>query len=208
MFLFKILRRIFTAIFLLIIIVPLYVASQIWWTAHHPAIKASDAIVVLGAAQDNGKPTPVLAERITQARLAYESGLAPLIITVGGSQKGDLYTEASASRISLIASGVKRSHVVALPIGKDTLTSTVAYVSYMKLHHLTSVIIATDPYHCYRAMAEARGQGISASCAQSQSGPGSLKSTGFRYIFRETSAYMAYETVGRFGIHLSDQIKK
>jgi hypothetical protein len=57
-------------------------------------------------------------------------------------------------------------------------------------------------------MAEARGQGISASCAQSQSGPGSLKSTGFRYIFRETSAYMAYETVGRFGIHLSDQIKK
>lgn len=208
MFLFKILRRIFTAIFLLIIIVPLYVASQIWWTAHHPAIKASDAIVVLGAAQNNGKPTPILAERITQARLAYESGLAPLIITVGGRQKGDRYTEAGTSRNTLIAEGVKRSRVVALPIGKDTLTSTIAYVSYMKLHHLTSVIIATDPYHCYRAMAEARGQGISASCAQSQNGPGSLKSTGFRYIFRETSAYMAYETVGRFGIHLSDQIKK
>ncbi len=208
MFLFRILRRILTAILLLIIVVPLYVASQIWWTAHHQSVKKSDAIVVLGAAQDNGKPTAVLAERITQARLDYQSGLAPLIITVGGSQKGDHYTEAAASRNSLIAEGVKRSAVVALPIGKDTLTSTVAYVSYMKLHGLTSVIIATDPYHCYRAMAEARGQGLSATCAQSQNGPGSLKKTGARYIFREMAAYLTYETVGRFGIHLSDQIKK
>jgi vancomycin permeability regulator SanA len=208
MFLFKILRRIVAAILLLIIVVPLYVASQIWWTAHHPVLKQSAAIVVMGAAQDNGKPTPVLAERITQARLAYQSGLAPLIITVGGSQKGDLSTEAAASANSLRDQGVKRSALVALPVGKDTLTSTVAYVSYMKLHGLTSVIIATDPYHCYRAMAEARSQGISASCAQSQNGPASLKKTGARYVFREMAAYLAYETVGRFGIHLSDQIKK
>ena len=161
MFLFKILRRIIAAILLLIIVIPLYVATQIWWTAHHPVIKESAAIVVMGAAQDNGKPTPVLAERITQARLAYQSGLAPLILTVGGSQKGDLYTEAAASRNSLIAQGIKKSAVVALPVGKDTLTSTVAYVSYLKLHGLNSIIIATDPYHCYRAMAEARGLGIS-----------------------------------------------
>jgi len=97
---------------------------------------------------------------------------------------------------------------VALPVGKDTLTSTLAYVSYMKLRGLKRVIISTDPYHCYRAMAEARDLGVSATCAEAQSGPGSLKSTGVRYIFRETAAYLAYETVGRFGIHLSDQIKK
>lgn len=208
MFLFKILRRIISAIILLAIVIPLYVAGQIWWTAHHPAVKASAAIVVLGAAQNNGTPTPILAERITQAKLAYESGLAPIIITVGGGQKGDLSTEANASRNSLIKQRIPSSRVIALPVGKDTLSSTIAYASYMKLHNLTSVIIATDPYHCYRAMAEARHLGISATCAQSQSGPGSLKSTGFRYIFRETSAYLAYETVGRFGIHLSDQIKK
>ena len=192
----------------MIIIVPLYVASQIWWTAHHPAIKQSDAIVVLGAAQDNGTPTPILAQRITQARLAWESGLAPIIITVGGGQKGDLSTEAATSRKTLIAEHVTRSKVVALAIGKDTLTSTVAYVSYMKVHHLTSVIISTDPYHCYRAMTEARDLGVSATCTSAQSGPESLKETGLRYIIRETGAYLAYETVGRFGIHLSDQIKK
>lgn len=208
MFLFKILRRIITALVLVIIIVPLYVASQIWWTAHHPAIKQSDAIVVLGAAQDNGKPTPILAERITRAHLAFESGLAPLIITVGGGQKGDLSTEAATSRNTLISERVPRKDVVSLPIGKDTLTSTIAYVSYMKVRHLKSVIISTDPYHCYRAMTEAKDLGIAATCAPAQSGPGSLKSTGLRYIIRETGAYLAYETVGRFGIHLSDQIKK
>ena len=208
MFLFKILRRIIAAIFLVIIVVPLYISGQIWWTAHHPAIKQSDAIVVLGAAQDNGKPTPILAMRITQARLAFQSGLAPLIITVGGAQKGDLSTEAVASRNTLIAEQVPRKDVIALPIGKDTLTSTVAYVSYMKLHHLASVIISTDSYHCYRAMTEARDLGVSTTCASAQTGPGSLKTTGIRYIFRETGAYLAYETVGRFGIHLSDQIKK
>lgn len=208
MFPFKILRRILTTFILFVIIFPLYVAGQIWWTAHHPSLRGSAAIVVLGAAQDNGIPTPILDERITQARLAYESGLAPLIITVGGGQKGDLSTEATASRITLIKEGVPRSRVIALPLGTDTLSSTVAYVSYMKLHQLTSVIIATDPYHCFRAMAEVHHFGISATCAQSRSGPGSLKSTGFRYVLRETGAYLAYETVGRFGIHLSDQIKK
>jgi vancomycin permeability regulator SanA len=208
MFLFKMLRRIITALIVLVVIVPLYVAGQIWWTAHHPAIKESSAIVVLGAAQDNGRPTPILAQRITQARLAYEAGLAPLIITVGGGQKGDLSTEAAASRNTLIEEHIPKKRLVSIPVGKDTLTSTIAYVSYMKLHHLTSVIIATDPYHCYRAMKEARDQGIAATCAQAENGPGSLKATGLRYIFRETAAYLAYETVGRFGIHLSDQIKK
>jgi vancomycin permeability regulator SanA len=207
-FLFKILRRVVAALVALIIIVPIYIASSIWWTAHHLSIKQSDAIVVLGAAQDNGKPTPILAERITEARLAYESGLAPLIITVGGGQKGDNYTEAAASRNTLIAEHVSKRKIVALPIGKDTLTSTVAYVSYMKLHNLKSVIISTDPYHCYRAMAEANDLGISATCTPSRTGPGSLAQTGWRYIFRETGAYLAYETAGRFGIHLSDQIKK
>ncbi len=208
MFLFKILRRTLAALSVVIVIVPLYVAGQIWWSAHHSLMVKSAAIVVLGAAQDNGKPTPILAERIAQAKLAYESGLAPLIITVGGGQKGDLSTEAAASRNSLIAQHIPSNRVVSLPIGKDTLTSTVAFVSYMKVRHLTSVIIATDPYHCYRAMTEAHDLGITATCAPAKNGPGSLKATGLRYIFRETAAYLAYETMGRFGIHLSDQIKK
>jgi vancomycin permeability regulator SanA len=208
MFLFKIARRVMSFLLLIVIIVPVYVAGNIWWSAHHVGPKPSDAIVVLGAAEDNGNPTPILAQRITQARMAYESGLAPVIITVGGGQKGDIYTEASASYRSLLSQGFTKKHLVELPVGKDTLTSTIAYVAYMKLHNWKSVIITTDPYHCYRAVAEASDLGVQASCNPVQAGPGSLGATGIRYIVRETGAYLAYKTVGRFGIHLSDQVKK
>jgi vancomycin permeability regulator SanA len=208
MFLFKIARRIISFLVLIVIIVPLYVAMSIWWSAHHVGPRPSDAIVILGAAEDNGTPTQLLAERITQAKLAYESGIAPVIITVGGGQKGDRFTEASASYRTLLGAGFTKSHLVELPVGTDTLSSTIAYVSYMKLRHWSSVVITTDPYHCYRAVAEASDLGVKATCNPVQAGPGSLGATGIRYIVRETGAYLAYKTVGQFGIHLSDQIKK
>jgi hypothetical protein len=207
-FLFKIIKRIIVATFLVIIVVPLYFAGQIWWTAQHAVALPSDAIVVLGAAQNNGIPTEILQERIRQARLVYQSGLAPIIITVGAGQKGDRYTEAQASHNELLNEHVTEGSLVTIGIGMDTLSSTVAYTSWMKLKGMSSVIIATDPYHCFRAMAEAKGLGISASCAPSRNGPASLSASGIKYILRETGAYLAYETVGRFGIHLSDQIKK
>jgi len=208
MFLFKIVRRIFSFVLLLVIIIPLYVAGSIWWCAHHVGPRPSDAIVVLGAAEDNGNPTPLLAQRINQAKLAFESGLAPVIITVGGGQSGDRFTEASASYRTLRAEGFSKKQLVELPVGKDTLTSTVAYVAYMKAHGWHSVVITTDPYHCYRAMAEANDLGVKSSCNPVMQGPGSLGATGIRYITRETGAYLAYKTVGQFGIHLSDQVKK
>ena len=197
MFLFKIIKRIIIATFLVIIVVPLYCAGQIWWTAQHAAARPSDAIVILGAAQNNGIPTEILHERIRQARLVYQSGFAPIIIT-----------EAQASHIELLKENVPKSSLVTIGVGMDTLSSTIAYTTWMKLKGMSSVIIATDPYHCYRAMSEAKDLGISASCAPSRNGPASLSSSGIKYIFRETGAYLAYQTVGRFGVHLSDQIKK
>lgn len=207
MFLFKILRRLLSFLLLLIFVVPLYIASNIWWTAHHARPVASQAIVILGAAEDNGTPTPLLAERISDAEAAYKLGLAPMIIAVGAGQKGDVFTEASASYRTLRSQGLPAKRLVEIPIGQDTLSSTLAYAAYMKLHGLRSVIISTDPYHCYRAIAEAQDLGLKASCSPVQNGPGSLKSTGIHYIVRETGAYLAYKTVGQFGIHLSDQVK-
>ena len=150
----------------------------------------------------------ILQSRLQESLEIYKSGLAPRIYTIGSGAPGDRTTEAAASKTWLINNGVKKSNILSITKGRDTLSSTQAYAAAMKKAKHTSVIIVTDPYHCYRAMTEARDQGIAASCAQAQSGPGSLKATGLRYIFRETAAYLAYETVGRFGIHLSDQIKK
>ena len=205
---FKIIRRAIAAVVLVAIVIPLFVALRIWDTGHVAEPVKSDAIVILGAAQYNGRPSELLDARINDARELYSKKLAPRILTVGAAAQGDVYSEAATSANALFDSGVSPRHVKIIPVGKDTLSSTVAYVSYMKLKGYTSVIIATDPYHCYRAIAMAGDLGVQATCAPTTNGPGTLQATGIRYIIREAGAYLAYKTVGRFGIHLTDQVKK
>jgi len=210
-FLFRIVRRIFTFLLLLAVVVPGYFIYSIWNEGHRATPVKSDAIVILGAAQYNGVPSDVLAARIERAKEVYQSGLAPRIITVGGNEKGDNFTEAGASKLSLLEQRIAKSALAAIPVGRDTLSSTVAYVDYLKMHSLKSIIIVTDPYHCYRAEAEAKDLGVSASCAPTTSGPASLKvlkNAGWRYILREAGAFLAYKSVGQLGIHVTDQVKK
>ena len=208
MFLFKIIRRVISLILLLAIIVPLYVGFQIWHTGHTAKPVKSDIVVILGAAQFNGAPTDILQARINEAASVYRSHLARHIVTVGSGATGDNYSEAQASYKALRATGIPKSAITIISIGRDTLSSTLAYVAYMKKAHYTSAVLATDPYHCYRAISMAKDLGVNASCAPSQTGPANIQGAKWRYLFRETSAYLAYKTVGRIGIHLSDQIKK
>lgn len=206
--LFRIARRLISMFLLLIIVVPGYFIYSIWNEGHNARPVKSDAIVILGAAQFNGKPSDVLAARINRAKEIYLEGYAPRIITVGGNATGDNFTEAGASKLSLIEGKVARSVLTSIPVGRDTLSSTVAYVNYLRSHSYHSIIIVTDPYHCYRAEAEAKDLGIAASCAPTTTGPESLHNSGWRYIIRESGAFLAYKTVGQLGIHLSDQVKK
>jgi len=206
--LFRIFRRLFTFLLLLAIVVPGYFMYSIWSEGHNAKPVKSDAIVILGAAQYNGVPSDILQARIDKAAEVFHQGLAPKIITVGGNAKGDNFTEAGASKVTLIQDRVAKSVLASIPVGRDTLSSTVAYVNYLRAHKYSSIIIVTDPYHCYRAEAEAKDLGISASCAPTTTGPASIKNAGWRYILRETGAFLAYKSVGQFGIHLTDQVKK
>lgn len=207
-FLLRIVRRLLTFFLLLVIVVPGYFMYSIWNEGHKAKPVKSDAIVILGAAQYNGVPSDVLAARISRAKEVYREGLATRIISVGGNEKGDNFTEAGVTKISLIKQKIGKSAIASIPIGRDTLSSTVAYVDYLRAHSLKSIIIVTDPYHCYRAEAEAKDLGIAASCAPTTTGPASVESAGWRYVLRETGAFLAYKSVGRFGIHLTDQVKK
>jgi uncharacterized SAM-binding protein YcdF (DUF218 family) len=75
----------------------------------------------------------------------------------------------------------------------------------MEKAKLKSVIIVTDPYHCYRSVKMATDLGLTASCDPVKTGPASVTSSGYKYLARETGAYLAYITVGRLGIKLSDR---
>ena len=208
MFLFKLLRRAFSIVGLLIIIIPIFISYQIWNTGNSAKAVKSDVIVVLGAAQFNGRPTPVLQGRIDEAFRIYKFGYSKRIITVGAGAPGDRTTEAMSSYLSLVSKKVPKNRLTDIPIGRDTLTSTAAYVAVMKAHTWTSVIIVTDPLHCYRAVSMAQDLGVSATCSPAKSLVPIFSVSGIKYLVRETGAYLAYKTTNRIGIHLSDHLTK
>ena len=206
MFIFRFIRRLIGFITLLIIIVPLYAIGNTWYTAKNLTPVKSDVIVVLGAAQFDGRPSDLLLARLQIASENYKNKLAPVIYTVGAGAPGDRSTEAAAGYNWLVANGVPKKSIQAIPKGRDTLSSTEAYVAAMNKAKFTSVLIVTDSYHCLRAMTMAKDLSVSASCADSKSGPGALENSKLRYLLRESAAYLAYVTVGRLGISLSDRV--
>jgi uncharacterized SAM-binding protein YcdF (DUF218 family) len=206
MIFFKIIRRVIAAVLLIVIAVPLYALGVTWQAANNPLTRNGDAIVVLGAAQLNGRPGEVLEARLQEAKRIYELGLAPQIITVGAGAPGDRTTEAASGKYWLSKNGVKSRYVTSLEVGRDTWVSTENYVKFMKVKDWNDVIIVTDPFHCRRAMTMANDLGVVATCSPVKTGPNSLEKSGKRYLVRETGAYLAYVTLGRRGIHISDHL--
>jgi uncharacterized SAM-binding protein YcdF (DUF218 family) len=204
---FKLIRRIISLILALVIIVPGYAVFMTWKGAHHPPFRNSaDVIVVPGAAQLDGKPGDVLLARLEEAKQLRDKGYAPLIITVGAGAPGDRTTEAAAGKYWLSRHGVIKSQIVSLPVGRDTFTQTKAYIAEMKKRNIYNVIIATDAYHCARTMKMANDLGAVATCSPAKTGPNTLEKSRTRYLIRESGAYLAYITLGRRGIHISDHL--
>jgi uncharacterized SAM-binding protein YcdF (DUF218 family) len=190
----------------LVIVVPIFALGKTWYAANNPTIRNGDAIVVLGAAQLDGRPGLVLEARLTEAKRIYDLGLAKKIVTVGGGAPGDRTTEAAAGRIWLMQNGIKYADIKAVEVGRDTLSSTKAYAAELRDRKIKNVIIVTDPLHCLRSMTMANDRGLIATCSPVRSGPNTLEKSGFKYLIREAGAYLAYITLGRRGVQVSDRL--
>jgi uncharacterized SAM-binding protein YcdF (DUF218 family) len=187
-------RRIVLVLVLLVIGYVGYVATHIWWVAREDQHPHSDAIVVLGASQYNGVPSPVFAARLSHALVLYNEGVATHIVTVGGKQPGDKYTEAEAGATYLHQHGVPSAALVAVQTGRDTLRSLRAVKGAFTAHGWHSAVLVTDPWHCLRARTMARDLGIKADTSPERTGPADAsRSVELRYIARETEAYIYYE---------------
>jgi uncharacterized SAM-binding protein YcdF (DUF218 family) len=206
MFIFRWIRRTITVIVILALIGPAYGISQVWRAANNPVVRQADVIVVLGTAQLNGKPGDALEARLVEAQRIFELGYAPTIITVGAGAPGDRTTEAASGKYWLRTEGIPSRKITAVEEGRDTLTSTKAYAAVMKKRYVSDVIIVTDPFHCARAITMANDQGVLATCSPVQTGPNTLDNSGYRYLIREAAAYLAYITVGKRGIQISDRL--
>jgi uncharacterized SAM-binding protein YcdF (DUF218 family) len=206
MFLFRWIRRTITVILILALIGPAYGISQVWRAANNPVVRNADVIVVLGTAQLNGRPGEALEARLVEAKRIFDLGYAPSIITVGAGAPGDRTTEAASGKYWLRTHGISSRKITAIEEGRDTLVSTKAYTQLMKKRYVSDVIIVTDPFHCARAITMAKDQGVLATCSPVQTGPNTLENSGYKYLIREAGAYLAYITVGRRGIQVSDHL--
>ena len=130
-----------------------------------------DAIVVLGAAQYNGRPSPVLRARLNQALTLYEERLAPLVVVTGGVGRGDTTSEAAVGRRYLVAHGVPESAVVAQSEGRTTMTSMTAVTGWLRARGLRRVLLVSDPFHMFRLRLEARRTGLEAYTSPTESSP-------------------------------------
>ena len=172
-------------------------ALAIWWTARQDARPSSDAIVVLGSAQYNGVPSSIFEARLEHALQLYEAGVAPVVVTVGGKAAGDEFTEAEAGRDYLAAAGVPADGLLAVPQGVDTLESMRAVSTAFTERGWSSAVLVTDPWHAMRAERMAEDAGVSAESSPTRQGPAvQTRATQFRYILRETAAYLLYRVTG------------
>lgn len=130
-----------------------------------------DAIVVLGAAQYNGRPSPVLRARLDHALQLYEESLAPRIVVTGGVGRGDTTSEAIVGRNYLLTHGVPPAAVVVQPQGRSTQASMTAVADWLEAEHLNRVILVSDPFHMFRLRLEARRTALEAYTSPTESSP-------------------------------------
>lgn len=172
-------------------------ATAIWWVARQDARPTSDAIVVLGSAQYNGVPSSIFEARLEHARELYEEGVAPVIVTVGGKATGDAFSEAEAGRDYLAQTGVPTDALLAVPEGVDTLESVRAVAAEFDARDWSSAVLVSDPWHAMRAERMAEDAGLDAWSSPTRQGPAvQTRATQFRYIMRETAAYLLYRATG------------
>ena len=153
--------------------------AQVWWVGRSDQARAVDAIVVLGVAQYDGRPSPQLQARLDHALALWQEGLSPLVITTGGNQPGDRFTEAETSANYLIEGSIDGSLVVAVPAesivqensGSTTRESLIAVRNIMQDRGQHSVLIVTDPYHSLRSRLIAQDLGLVAYVSPTRTSP-------------------------------------
>jgi uncharacterized SAM-binding protein YcdF (DUF218 family) len=190
--------RTLAAVVALALVVLALTAGRVWWTARQDDRRVSDVIVVLGAAQFDGRPSSVFTARLVHARDLWQADVAPRIITVGGNQEGDRFTEADAGERWLADHGVPARRVVTVPTGSDTLSSVTAVQRRMHERGWRTAVIVTDPWHALRTDSMAADRGIDAVVSPTRRGPAvRQRSTQLRYIGRETLAYLYWKAFHR-----------
>lgn len=158
---------------LLIAVLGAWIASAISviiWGARDGA-RTSDAIVVLGAAQYVGRPSPVLRARLDHALDLWQRGLAPRLIFTGGMGVGDTTSEAAVSRIYALRHGVPDTAILLENEGRTTRESLAAVSAIMRARQMQTAILVSDPFHMLRLRILSTQYGVNAFTSPTKTSP-------------------------------------
>ena len=122
--------------------------------------RPADVILVLGAAEYRGRPSPILEARLNHALFLYRQGLAPRIITTGGKGGDPMFTEGEVGRAYLSRHGIPSEAIIVESEGETTVHSTAAAAEIMRRMDMHSCIVVSDGYHIYRVKRMLQFQGI------------------------------------------------
>ncbi|MGH3623417.1 MAG: YdcF family protein [Sciscionella sp.] len=168
-------------------------AFRVWQVARVDDRQPADVIVVLGAAQYDGRPSDVFSARLRHAKGLFDEGISDNVITVGGRRPKDTYTEAEAGDKYLVFRGVPSDRIVTVNAGSDTLGSLRAVSARMHERGWHTAVLVSDPWHSLRSRMMARDFGIDAWTSPTHSGPAvQTRQTQFRNIIRESAGALYY----------------
>jgi uncharacterized SAM-binding protein YcdF (DUF218 family) len=144
---------------------------QVHSTGRSDQVRPVDAIVVMGAAQYDGRPSPQLAARLDHAADLWAAGLAKVLVVTGGNQPGDRFTEAEASANYLVDRGVPSEAILQETLSHSTYESLDGVSTLLHQRGLFSVLLVSDPFHSLRARLIAQELGLVAYVSPTRTSP-------------------------------------
>src|SRR6478736_3141808 len=146
----KLVRRVVTFLVVAVLAYYLVTVFQVWRAAESDDTRHSQALIVLGAAQYNGRPSPVYRARLDHAADLYRRGVAPVVVVTGGKQPGDQFTEAGAGADYLHTKGVPDTAILRETTGRSSWESLAASARFLQSRQIRRVVLVSDPFHSLR----------------------------------------------------------
>ena len=195
----RLVRRLVLLAVLLALAYPLWLGFLVWEQSRQDELHSADAIVVLGAAQYNGDPSPVFKARLDHATYLYTEGFSNTIVVTGGKQQGDSFTEAEVGHSYLEGEGVPAERILEETQGRTTLQSLRNVKEIANEQGIETALLVSDPLHSERIKRMASDLGfeeVYASWASYERLDRS-RETKVRELLHEVTALLAYEFLNR-----------
>ena len=167
-------RRVISTVLVIVSLVVVYYGVnlfEVWSVGNSDQARPVDAIVVLGAAQYDGRPSPQLRARLDHVVELWKLGVAPLVVVTGGNQPGDRFTEASASATYLAQHGVTSAAILQENRGHSSWESLVGVARLLDERGASRVLLVSDPFHSLRIRLVAQELGLTAYVSPTRTSP-------------------------------------